>query len=315
MRCRLFPFQITIDSDEYNNYIQYVDRHTNKLLEENVPGKRSLQYLYSSFFGKIVLESIMARSLIQYLQGFFMNTRISKLFIKAFAKKYDVNIDESLHNIGKFKSFNDFFTRKLKDTSRPINNNNKTIISPADGKVLVFEKATESMNFYIKDSEFNLPAFICNDTLTKQFKDASMAIIRLAPADYHRFHFPINCTPSKSLLIKGKYYSVSPLALKKEEMIFEKNKREICLLKNSILGDVLMIEVGATFVGSIVQTYPYGIDVEKGDEKGYFKFGGSTIVLLFKEGRIRFDDDLQKNTKKGFETTIKMGEPIANFII
>jgi phosphatidylserine decarboxylase len=98
-------------------------------------------------------------------------------------------------------------------------------------------------------------------------------------------------------------------------MIFEKNKREICLLKNSILGDVLMIEVGATFVGSIVQTYPYGIDVEKGDEKGYFKFGGSTIVLLFKEGRIRFDDDLQKNTKKGFETTIKMGEPIANFII
>ncbi|HYQ56234.1 MAG TPA: phosphatidylserine decarboxylase, partial [Draconibacterium sp.] len=145
-------------------------------------------------------------------------------------------------------------------------------------------------------------------------KKGEMAIVRLAPPDYHRFHFPASGTASKSIKINGHYFSVSPLALQKSLEIFCENKREYCTLSTEEYGDILIVDVGATMVGSIIQTYEANTQVKKGDEKGYFAFGGSTLVLLFEKGKITFDADLVENTKKGMETTVKVGENIASAV-
>lgn len=315
MKIKFFPFQITIESDiDKKDVILFTDRKTGILYEENVPGKKSVHFLYTCPLGKILLKSIFCGRPIQYLQGLFMDIFLSRFLIKSFIRNYQIDMNDSLLSENQFKSFNAFFTRKLKQGSRFVNDDDNKIISPADGKILVFEKADQSMNFYIKGTSFDITGFIADKKLSEQFVNASMAIIRLAPVDYHRFHFPVSCIPSKSVLIKGKYYSVSPLALRRNIEIFNQNKREICLLKSKQGSDILMIEVGATFVGGIKQTYVPGIETEKGMEKGFFKFGGSTVVLLFKEDTIQFDKDLLDNTRKGFETTIRMGESIASFV-
>ena len=105
--------------------------------------------------------------------------------------------------------------------------------------------------------------------------------------------------------------SVNPFALRKKAEIFCLNKREYTTLSNPLFGDVIMAEVGATMVGSIVQTYERS-SVKKGEEKGYFKFGGSTVVLLFEKSKICIDKDLLINTAMGYETAVKMGERIGD---
>jgi phosphatidylserine decarboxylase len=145
--------------------------------------------------------------------------------------------------------------------------------------------------------------------LLKKYHDGALLIIRLAPFDYHRFHFPVSGNVSPNQKINGDYYSVNPFALRKKAEIFCLNKREYTILSNPLFGDVVMAEVGATMVGSIVQTYK-GSYVNKGKEKGYFKFGGSTVVLLFEKSKIQIDKDFLINTSKGYETTVKMGERI-----
>ncbi|MEI6886527.1 MAG: phosphatidylserine decarboxylase, partial [Bacteroidota bacterium] len=142
-----------------------------------------------------------------------------------------------------------------------------------------------------------------------KYLDGTLVIIRLAPFDYHRFHFPVSGSVSPITRIEGDYYSVNPLALHKMIEIFCLNKREYCIISNPLFGDVVMAEVGATMVGSIIQTYTGNL-VIKGEEKGYFKFGGSTVVLLLEKNKIRIDEDLLINTSKGYETMIKEGERI-----
>lgn len=135
-------------------------------------------------------------------------------------------------------------------------------------------------------------------------------IIRLAPIDYHRFHFPADGEISESKLIDGVYYSVSTYAIKKNFRILCENKREYSILKTKKFGDIAMFEVGATMVGGIKQSYKSNSYVKKGEEKGYFYFGGSTCVLVFERGKVKIDEDLLENTKKGIETKVYMGEKI-----
>ena len=142
-----------------------------------------------------------------------------------------------------------------------------------------------------------------------KYEDGSMIVIRLAPYDYHRFHFPVGGRVSPVVRIKGDYYSVNPIALHKMVDIFCRNKREYVVISNPVFGEVVMAEVGATMVGSIVRTYNGNV-VEKGQEKGYFKFGGSTVVLFFEEDKIKIDNDLLENTENNLETAVKMGERI-----
>jgi phosphatidylserine decarboxylase len=139
--------------------------------------------------------------------------------------------------------------------------------------------------------------------------------LRLCPTDYHRFHFIDSGIPKENHCIKGHYYSVNPIALKSIPKLFCENKREWSLFKSDNFKDVLHIEVGATCVGSIFQTYSPDTKVNKGDEKGYFKFGGSTTILFFEKDSVKIDSDILDQSKFGFECKVLFGENIGTKII
>ena len=286
--------------------IKYIERSSGKIKTEKVAGEFWLSWLYNNPLGRLSLQALVKRKIVSEWYGTRMDKPKSANKISNFIKEY--NIDLSIAQKQKFNSFNDFFCRKLKPQSRPINRDSNVIISPADGKILAY-KDIDKQDFIVKSYKFNLNDFLLNDSLSNKYKGGSLIIIRLCPTDYHRYHFPISGYISKQVNIDGDYYSVSPIAIKKKIEIFCINKRTYTEIKTSGFGDMIYAEVGATMVGSIIQTYNSNY-VKKGDEKGYFKFGGSTIILIFEKDKITIDKDLIENTNKKLETEVKMGESI-----
>lgn len=288
--------------------IKYVDRETGQIQIENVYGEKWLDWLYHNPVGEATLWTIAKRKIVTSLYGDEMEKPASADKIMPFVNEYKVDL--SIAQQKEFKSFNDFFIRKLKPEARPIVADSLAVASPADGKILAYENI-KNADFYIKGFRFNVNSFLNNPELAKKYEDGAMIVFRLAPPDYHRYHFPVSgTTASSNIKINGDYYSVNPLALRKKAEIFWLNKREYGVIKSPLFGDVVMVEVGATMVGSMIQTYS-STNVKKGEEKGYFKFGGSTVVLLFEKDQIKIDADLLTNTANSLETTIKMGEQIA----
>jgi phosphatidylserine decarboxylase len=291
--------------------IQYYDRQSGLLKTEKVAGEKWLVWLYNNPVGEATLWALAKRKVVSSVYGNRMDRPSSVKKILPFVEAFD--IDMSTARKQEFNSFNDFFTRKLKNNARPVDTNSTVTVSPADGKILAYSNIG-NCDFIIKGYRFDIFSFLKNARLAQKYLDGTLVIIRLAPFDYHRFHFPVSGRVSSITRIDGDYYSVNPLALRKMTEIFCMNKREFSIISNLLFGDVVMAEVGATMVGSIVQTYTGNI-VKKGDEKGYFKFGGSTVVLLFEKNKIRIDEDLLKNTLKGYETVIKEGERIGESMI
>jgi phosphatidylserine decarboxylase len=286
--------------------IQYYERESGQLKTEKVAGEKWLVWLYYNPIGEATLWALAKRKLVSSIYGNRMDRTSSAKKIQPFIADFD--IDMSVAQKQEFNNFNDFFTRKLKVNARPVDTSSSIVVSPADGKILAYADISNS-DFIIKGYRFNVSSFLDNPDLAQKYFDGALLIIRLAPMDYHRFHFPVSGNSSPNKKIDGDYYSVNPFALRKKAEIFCLNKREYSILSNPLFGDVVMAEVGATMVGSIVQTFK-GSSVNKGEEKGYFKFGGSTVVLLFEKSKIHIDEDLLVNTAKGYETTVKMGERI-----
>jgi phosphatidylserine decarboxylase len=286
--------------------IQYYERETGELKTEKVAGENWLVWLYYNPVGEATLWAFAKRKVVSTIYGKIMDCRFSAKKIPDFIEDFD--IDMSIAKKQEFDNFNDFFTRKLKDGARPIDTSDSIVVSPADGKILAYDNISNS-DFIIKGFRFDVASFLNNTELAQKYHNGDLLIIRLAPPDYHRFHFPVGGYILLSEKIDGDYYSVNPIALLEKPEIFFQNKREYSVVSNPLFGEVVMAEVGATMVGSIVQTYESN-NVKKGDEKGYFKFGGSTVVLLFEKDKINIDDDLLTNTAKGYETTTEMGKRI-----
>jgi phosphatidylserine decarboxylase len=288
------------------NPIQYYERESRQIKTEKVAGEKWLVWLYYNPIGEATLWALAKRKLVSSIYGNMMDRTSSAKKIHPFIEAFD--IDMSVAQKQEFNNFNQFFTRKLKADARPIDTSSTVVVSPADGKILAYADISNS-DFIIKGYRFDVSTFLDNPDLAQKYHDGALLIIRLAPADYHRFHFPVSGNVSPNKKIDGDYYSVNPFALRKKAEIFCLNKREYTILSNPLFGDVVMAEVGATMVGSIEQTFK-GSYANKGEEKGYFKFGGSTVVLLFKKSKIQIDEDLLIHTAKGYETTVKMGERI-----
>jgi phosphatidylserine decarboxylase len=291
--------------------IQYYDRQSGLLKTEKVAGEKWLMWLYYNPVGKATLWALVKRKVVSSFYGKGMDRPSSIKKIQPFVEEFDIDMNTAQKQ--EFSSFNDFFTRKLKYHVRPVDTGSTIAVSPVDGKILAYANIS-NRDFIIKGYRFDIFSFMNNANIAKKYLDGTLVIIRLAPFDYHRFHFPIGGSISPTIRIGGDYYSVNPLALRKMAEIFCLNKRELTIISNPLFGDVVMAEVGATMVGSIVQTYSGSI-VKKGEEKGYFKFGGSTVVLLFEKNKIRIDEDLLRNTVKGYETVIKEGERIGVSVI
>lgn len=287
--------------------IHYIDRTSGEKKKELVMGGRALAYLYRDGFFSRFLRTVVSRSpIVSALYGAWQKGWWTKKKIQPFIDTFDLDATE--FDTCDFVSFNDFFIRKLKRSARPLAGDD--VVVPADGRYLIFPNLDVNGTFKIKNQSYDLQSLLQDDALAKRFAGGSLVIGRLCPSDYHRFHFPCDGIPGESRLIRGRWYSVNPIALEKIPGLFSKNKRTLCLLETETLGSVVLIEVGATNVGSIHQTYKPNHFVCKGDEKGYFSFGASTLLLIFEKGRIQFSEDLL-NYRGAEEVRCLFGQPLA----
>lgn len=298
---------IAIFPSPENLPIRYIERSSGEIKTEKVAGERWLVWLYNNPIGELSLYAMVKRKFVSSVYGGMMDSEKSTNKIPAFVDEY--NIDLSIARKKEFTSFNDFFIRRLKPEARPVDEDSNVLVSPGDGKILAYAEASKN-DFIVKGSRFNVLQFLGDSILAQKYIHGGIVVLRLCPSDYHRYHFPINGKISFPTIIDGDYYSVNPIALSKRLDIFCENKREYVLISTHEFGDIVMAEVGATMVGSIIQTYD-GSLATKGEEKGFFKFGGSSVVLLFEKGKVSIDEDLLENTRNHLETEVKMGERIA----
>ncbi|MCY6485854.1 phosphatidylserine decarboxylase [Clostridium aestuarii] len=290
--------------------IKYFNRQTNSYEIEQVAGDKYLQWTYSSPIGMKILELIIKKKIFSSMYGWFCESKLSRSKIQKFIDEFNISEDEFSNPKSDFKNFNNFFTRKLVQEARPINYNKDILISPGDGRLLAYENIDINKLIQVKGLTYNLIDLIQNKKLAKHYSNGTCIILRLCPTDYHRFHFIDDGVCDEIHSIEGSYYSVNPIALEKIPKLFCENKREYTILYSKNFGDIIYIDVGATCVGSIIQTYTPFNPIKKGEEKGYFKFGGSTIILFFEKNKIKIDSDIIEHTKKGFETKVHMGEKI-----
>ncbi|UPA28816.1 MAG: archaetidylserine decarboxylase [Verrucomicrobiota bacterium] len=288
--------------------VQFFNRYTQKLEQEQVYGEAFLRFLYSSAVGKLALNQVVKRKAVSDLYGWLMRWPSSKKKIKPFVEKYQIDTSMCVKQLNEFTSFNDFFTRQLKINARPIAVGPQKVVFPADGRHLYIPNLSKLPSFFVKGQQLTLKTLLQNEKLAQKFKDGVMVISRLAPVDYHRFHFPCNSRIQRIYLIKGDYKSVNPIATRERIAILCENKRIVSVLQSEDLGPFLMVEVGATCVGSITQTAEVGRIYYKGEEKGFFSFGGSTVITIFQKNKIRFAEDLCENSGNGIELYALMGD-------
>lgn len=290
--------------------IKIYNRKTKDYEVENVAGLNYINWSYSSPVGKGMVELFIKKKMFSRIYGLYCSSRLSKKKIPKFVEEFDINTELCEKNIHEFRNFNDFFSRTLVDSARPINKSSNALISPGDGRLFAFENIDMNALVQVKGFTYSLRELISNDAIANRYEGGTCLILRLCPTDYHRFHFIDDGVCGATKKIKGSYYSVNPIALEKVPKLFCKNKREWSIFSSKNFGEVILMEVGATCVGTIIQSYQSNKTVHRGEEKGYFKFGGSTTILFFRKGTVKIDNDILEQTKKGFETQVSMGETI-----
>jgi len=293
--------------------ILYINRKTGQKEVERVYKNSALLFLYgehwfTKLMSKGVLPLVAKLPFFSQFYGYLQKRSSSRKKIGPFIKHFDVNESEFLESIDQFHSFNDFFIRRLKFESRPIAAGSEVAVIPADGRYYFYQNINEVDGFIVKGKKFNFETLLENKAQAHLYEGGSMVLARLCPSDYHRFHFSCDGVPGASRVINGWLYSVNPIAIKKNLDIFTQNKRTVCEIETEAFGQMLYVEVGATCVGSIQETYRPGKKYLKGEEKGYFEFGGSSLILLFQKGTIGFDEDLLEATRNDFEIRCLMGE-------
>lgn len=278
----------------------YYDRKT-KLTINNKESK-FLKFLYKTKAGRIILK-ILTKKKISVLFGYLTDTKISKLYIKKFIKDNDIDIKR--YEEKEYKSFNDFFTRKLKKETKKENINKNMLISPCDAKLTVY-KINDELTINVKNSIYSIKNLI-KDEVPKKYNNGHCLVFRLTPSDYHRYHAFDNLKIKNSKKIEGIFHTVNPISYGVYK-VFTENQREVSLLETENFGDVYQIEVGALNVGKIHNTDKK--ELKKYEEKGYFSFGGSTIILLFEKNKIKIDDDIMEKSKINIESQISYKEII-----
>ena len=285
--------------------ITYLNRESGEIETEQVYGEGFLRWAYGNPLGKLALHSFVKRPFFSKWYGNRMNAPKTTEKIAPFLETYGLSADDFEKKPEDFTSFNDFFYRKLKPGARPIADS--PVVLPADGRHLGFAKASEISSVFVKGQKFDVAGLLGSAELGRKYEDGPLLLSRLCPVDYHRFHFPCAGVPGETRLINGPLFSVSPLALRQRLSYLWENKRTVTELVTEDFGTVMCLEIGATCVGSIHQTYTPGQAVEKGAEKGYFAFGGSSTLLIFEPGTVTLAADLLESSAKVMELYALMG--------
>ena len=294
--------------------IQFYNRTTGEVETEVVYGEQWLRWILFNPFGQIALHTVAKRAWFSRWYGWRMNSAGSASRVKPFIEQYNIAEREHVKTTNEFASFNDFFYRKLKPEARPVDAADDSVVFPADGRHLGFAKASAVEGVFVKGQRFNLSKLLGDQKLAERFADGASVFSRLCPVDYHRFHFPVAGIPGEARLINGPLYSVNPLALRDRLSILWENKRFITEIESEQFGKVLMLEIGATNVGSVNHTFVPTRPVAKGEEKGYFAFGGSATLTLFEPGRVKLDEDLLEQSAQQRELYAKVGDRLGTIL-
>ena len=283
--------------------MQWKDRQGN-ILPYDDSESPVLHFLYGKAFGRMIL-SVLTKPWVSLAAGRIMDSGVSRLFIRGFVKKNGIDI--SSYEERRYRSFNDFFTRRLKPGKRVIDMRADHFIAPCDSKLSVYP-ITEDSHFEIKGTEYTLESLIKDEALAKEYYGGQLLVFRLTVGDYHRYCYIDSGEKGDNIHIKGIYHTVNPIACE-HYPIYKENSREYCIIKNTSFGDVITMEVGALLVGRIVNHHGAQA-VIRGQEKGMFEFGGSTVVVAVPKDCVIIDSDILQNTIDGFETVVKIGEKI-----
>ena len=291
--------------------IQFFNRYTGRVETEQVYGEAFMRLVYGNPLGLAVLHTLAKRALFSRWYGWRMNRPVNRSKVAPFIRDYGLDPAEFDAAPESFRTFNEFFFRKLKPSARPVDPDPAVAVFPADGRHLALQDISTAEGFYVKGQRMNLAELFAEAALAKEFTGGTIIFSRLCPVDYHRFHFPVSGIAPAPRLINGPLFSVSPIALRRNLGYLCENKRSISVIEAEGFGRVVTLEVGATNVGSWDYTFEAGNRVAKGQEKGFFKFGGSLTITVFRKGVVRLESDLLENGARQREVYAKIGDRMA----
>ncbi len=285
--------------------MKYIVRDRNSKKNIIIESSKTLNFFYDTLFGRIILKPFISKSF-SNLMGKYMNSKYSLKRVDKFINKNDINVYE--YSKQKYTSYNDFFIRKVAQGKRPINANKNAFISPCDSKLSVY-LINDDLTLKIKNSYYSINTLV-DENIMNEYKRGYALVFRLSTDNYHRYCYIDSGTKGKNIHIDGVFHTVQPIALKHYNF-YKTNTREYTVLNTNNFGKVIEVEVGAMGVGKIVNNHEE-YKFKKGEEKGYFEFGGSTIVLLVKKDIIIIDEDIYNNSLENIETNVKYGEKIGS---
>lgn len=283
--------------------MDYKDRE-GRIIGEKNSQDHLLSVCYSHLPGRMAMR-LLAAPVVSKAAGEFMDSWMSTFLIDKFVKKHNISMKEFERR--RYHSYNQFFTRRLKKGKRKIETDPTRLIAPCDGRISVYPIGLHS-RFSIKGSTYSVASLLRNHSLAREYAGGYCVILRLTVEDYHRYCYVDDAVKGRNHHLRGRFYTVHPAILGNEN-IYKENTREYCILQTKNFGKVVQMEVGALLVGRI-NNYHREAMVSRGQEKGRFEFGGSTVVLLFQRDQVALDQDLFLNTKEGYETKVQMGEGI-----
>lgn len=298
--------------------IIYFNRSTQSMETELVYGDSAIRFVYDNSFGQM-LAPLIASKPVSQLYGCYQDWSISKNKVPPFVDKF--NIDLSIYKAGSvsaekkensYKSFNEFFIRDFEANQRVFVSDENKMPAFCEARYFGHEEINSDVKIPVKGKLLNAKDLLGGSKWSQTFAGGPLLIARLCPVDYHRYHYPLSGETLESFQIKGQYHSVNPLALISKPEIFIINERRASILETEKFGKLAYIEVGAAMVGKIIQSHDETKSHSKGDEKGYFLFGGSTVILLGEKGKWSPSEDILSNTKSGFETYLHLGEEVAS---
>jgi len=296
--------------------IKYYNRSKGAVEVEKVYGGAMVKLMYSTLPGKFI-SPLIANKYLSKLYGATQNSLLTQLKVPKFVKNFHIDLNQyegGSVEVDKqelsYRNFNEFFIRKFKPGQRKFVPSDNIMGAFSEARYFGYDSMTDDVQVPVKGKYLRAEDLLGDSKEAEPFKNGPLLIARLCPVDYHRYHYPDSGKTLKSFPVKGQYHSVNPMALKAKEDIFIANERRVSILETENFGKLAYIEVGAVMVGKIVQSYNEDEAFSKGDEKGYFLFGGSTVIVVGEEGKWKPSSDVVENTKAGMETYIQLGDEV-----
>jgi len=292
--------------------IQVWDRAEDRMFSEKVHGGVGVRFLYDTVPGRWLDSALFSRRFASRLMGAWHGARFSTGMIPGFIRSQGIRMEEFEHS--EYRSFNDFFVRKFRAGARNFTTDRSMLPAFAEARYLAFSQVTPDLRFPVKGTSMAASPMLAVPREAGidpgRFRGGPLLIARLCPADYHRYHYPDSGRTADTWTVHGRYHSVNPIALAALGDVFVRNERRVAILETEHFGCLAYVEVGALGVGRIVQTHDEAKPYRRGDEKGMFLFGGSTVMVFGEPGTWTPSADLLEKTEEGIETLVRLGEPV-----